>query len=58
MSERGLHISGLRASVDGNEILKGIDLAVEAGSVHALMGPNGGGASELRRRRRLDPARR
>jgi Fe-S cluster assembly ATP-binding protein len=47
MSERGLHISGLRASVDGNEILKGIDLHVEPGSVHALMGPNGSGKSTL-----------
>lgn len=47
MSERGLHISGLRASVDGNEILKGIDLNVAAGSVHALMGPNGSGKSTL-----------
>jgi len=47
VAESGLRISGLRASVDGNEILKGIDLVVEPGSVHALMGPNGSGKSTL-----------
>ena len=47
MSERGLRIAGLRATVEGNEILKGIDLAVEPGRVHALMGPNGSGKSTL-----------
>jgi Fe-S cluster assembly ATP-binding protein len=47
VSERGLVISGLRAAVAGNEILKGIDLKVEPGSVHALMGPNGSGKSTL-----------
>src|SRR5277367_506896 len=44
---RGLIVSGLRAAVEGNEILKGIDLAVEPGKVHALMGPNGSGKSTL-----------
>ena len=47
MSDQGLRVAGLRASVEGNEILKGIDLAVEPGKVHALMGPNGSGKSTL-----------
>jgi Fe-S cluster assembly ATP-binding protein len=47
MSDLGLRIAGLHASVDGNEILKGIDLVVEPGKVHALMGPNGSGKSTL-----------
>lgn len=47
MSKVGLRISDLRCSVEGKEILKGIDLAVEPGKVHALMGPNGSGKSTL-----------
>ena len=47
MSDKGLRISDLRASVAGNRILKGIDLDVEEGKVHALMGPNGSGKSTL-----------
>ncbi|CAN5179351.1 Fe-S cluster assembly ATPase SufC [soil metagenome] len=42
-----LEISGLRARVEGKEILKGIDLVVRQGEVHALMGPNGSGKSTL-----------
>ena len=36
-----LHVKDLHAGIDGNEILKGIDLDVRAGEVHAIMGPNG-----------------
>lgn len=42
-----LTISGLRASIGGLEILKGIDLDVPYGEIHALMGPNGSGKSTL-----------
>ena len=44
---RGLIVSNLHVSVEGTEILKGIDLAVEPGRVYALMGPNGSGKSTL-----------
>ncbi len=42
-----LEVRDLHASVNGQEILKGIDLVVNAGEVHSLMGPNGSGKSTL-----------
>ena len=44
---RLLEIKNLRASVDGKEILRGIDLNVGRGEVHVILGPNGGGKSTL-----------
>lgn len=42
-----LDINNLHASVDGVEVLKGLNLQVNPGEIHAIMGPNGGGKSTL-----------
>jgi Fe-S cluster assembly ATP-binding protein len=42
-----LEIRGLHASIGGREILKGIDMVIRKGEVHAVMGPNGAGKSTL-----------
>ena len=47
MSEKILKIQGLHAGIEGEEILKGVDLEIGAGETHVLMGPNGAGTSTL-----------
>ena len=56
MNELLLDVKDLHASIEGKEILKGINLQVRPGEVHAIMGPNGSGKSTLSEVLAGDPA--
>jgi Fe-S cluster assembly ATP-binding protein len=47
MAENLLHVEDVHVSVEGREILKGLNLSLDKGQIHALMGPNGSGKSTL-----------
>lgn len=48
MSDKLLHIEDLHAEVEGKEILKGLNLSLDKGEIHAMMGPNGSGSRPSR----------